>query len=146
MKIVFGLCGLAVVGGIIHHLFGGFRPFVHPVAALLVVGSTILLSLAHYSPGAVVNALKNALGQGPIAHGDAAKHAAVLSSARTFAIATGAVGFVLGIIHLMGNLRDPSRLGAGVAFTLMATLYALILSEFFLAPLINRLGARTEVP
>ena len=75
---------------------------------------------------------------------DGKRNIAVLSSCRMIALATGGLGFILGLVEVMRHLDDPSKLGAGIAVALIATLYALILSEFFLGPLINRVQCHIE--
>ena len=144
MKIIFGLCGLALFFLITNSLEMGAQTFIQAPSALLVVGATVLFSLANHSFGEIVDAFTKALCSKRVDREDAVKQKAVIRSARTFAITAGALGFVLGTISVMQNLADPTKLGAGVAFAFLATFYALILSEFFLAPLINRLEARAE--
>jgi hypothetical protein len=61
------------------------------------------------------------------------------------ALASGALGFTLGLIHVMQNLDDPSKLGAGLAVAMVSCIYGLLISEFTVSPMINRLCARASL-
>ncbi len=53
----------------------------------------------------------------------------------------GIVGAVLGLIQVMGNLSDPSRLGAGIAVAFVATIYGVAFANLFFLPVANKLRA-----
>jgi chemotaxis protein MotA len=43
----------------------------------------------------------------------------------------GILGAVLGLIHVMENLSDPSKLGAGIAVAFVATVYGVGSANLF---------------
>jgi chemotaxis protein MotA len=47
----------------------------------------------------------------------------VWDSAAGYSPTIGIMGAVLGLIHVMENLGDPTRLGAGIATAFVATIY-----------------------
>ena len=51
----------------------------------------------------------------------------------------GIIGAVMGLIHVMQNLADPSRLGEGIATAFVATIYGVGLANLFLLPIANKL-------
>jgi chemotaxis protein MotA len=51
----------------------------------------------------------------------------------------GIIGAVLGLIHVMGNLTDPSKLGAGIAVAFVATIYGLVLANIVCLPMAGKL-------
>ena len=51
----------------------------------------------------------------------------------------GIIGAVMGLIHVMGNLADPSALGSGIAVAFVATIYGVALANLFLLPIANKL-------
>ena len=53
----------------------------------------------------------------------------------------GIIGAVMGLIHVMQNLSDPSRLGSGIATAFVATIYGVGLANLFLLPMANKLKA-----
>lgn len=53
----------------------------------------------------------------------------------------GILGAVLGLIHVMQNLSDPSALGAGIAVAFVATIYGVGFANLFFLPIANKLKA-----
>lgn len=51
----------------------------------------------------------------------------------------GIIGAVMGLIHVMNNLADPSKLGSGIAVAFVATIYGVGLANLFLLPIANKL-------
>ena len=51
----------------------------------------------------------------------------------------GIIGAVMGLIHVMGNLADPSALGAGIAVAFVATIYGVALANLFFLPFASKL-------
>lgn len=53
----------------------------------------------------------------------------------------GILGAVMGLIHVMENLSDPSKLGAGIAVAFVATIYGVGLANLVFLPMANKLKA-----
>jgi len=51
----------------------------------------------------------------------------------------GIIGAVMGLIHVMGNLADPSKLGPGIATAFVATIYGVSLANMLFLPVANKL-------
>ena len=51
----------------------------------------------------------------------------------------GIIGAVMGLIHVMGNLADPSKLGSGIAVAFIATIYGVALANLLFLPTANKL-------
>jgi len=51
----------------------------------------------------------------------------------------GIIGAVLGLIQVMQNLSDPSKLGAGIAVAFVATIYGLFAANLVMLPFASRL-------
>lgn len=56
----------------------------------------------------------------------------------------GMVGTVMGLIQMLQQLQDPSKIGPNMALGLTATFYGLILNNFAITPIVAKLGNRTE--
>jgi len=56
----------------------------------------------------------------------------------------GIIGAVLGLIHVMGNLADPSSLGAGIAVAFIATIYGVALANLLFLPIGSKLKSIIE--
>ena len=51
----------------------------------------------------------------------------------------GIIGAVMGLIHVMGNLADPSQLGNGIAVAFVATIYGVAIANLFLLPVAGKI-------
>lgn len=58
-----------------------------------------------------------------------------------YAPTIGIIGAVMGLIHVMENLADPSKLGSGIAVAFVATIYGVGLANLFFLPMANKLKA-----
>lgn len=67
--------------------------------------------------------------------------AKVWEAAGGYSPTIGILGAVLGLIHVMENLSDPSKLGAGVAVAFVSTIYGVGLANLFFLPISNKLKA-----
>ena len=61
------------------------------------------------------------------------------NAAGGYAPTIGIIGAILGLIHVMGNLTDPSKLGAGIAVAFVATIYGLVLANIICLPVAGKL-------
>jgi len=71
-------------------------------------------------------------------HRQAAK---IWEAAGGYAPTVGILGAVLGLIHVMENLSDPSKLGAGIAVAFVATIYGVGSANLLFLPIANKLKA-----
>lgn len=51
----------------------------------------------------------------------------------------GIIGAVLGLMHVMQNLGEPSKLGSGIAVAFVATIYGVAFANLFFLPVANKL-------
>ena len=58
-----------------------------------------------------------------------------------YAPTLGIIGAVLGLIHVMGNLSDPSALGGGIAVAFVATIYGLMGANVIFLPICSKMAA-----
>jgi len=67
--------------------------------------------------------------------------ARVFESAGGYAPTIGILGAVMGLIHVMENLSDPSKLGAGIAVAFVSTVYGVGSANLILLPIGTKLRA-----
>lgn len=67
------------------------------------------------------------------------KGSKVFESAGAYSPTLGIIGAVLGLIQVMQNLSDPSKLGAGIAVAFVATIYGLFAANLVLLPISSRM-------
>ncbi|KAF0188368.1 MAG: chemotaxis protein [Desulfobulbaceae bacterium] len=65
--------------------------------------------------------------------------AEVFEAGGGFSPTVGIIGAVFGLIHVMGNLNDPSKLGPGIAVAFVATIYGLVIANIFCLPAATKL-------
>lgn len=65
--------------------------------------------------------------------------AKVLESGGGFAPTVGILGAVLGLIAVMQNLSDPSKLGSGIAVAFVATVYGVGSANLLFLPMANKI-------
>lgn len=68
--------------------------------------------------------------------------ARVWSDAGGFSPTIGIIGAVLGLIHVMNNLTDTSKLGTGIAVAFVATIYGVASANLIFLPIASKLKKR----
>jgi chemotaxis protein MotA len=65
----------------------------------------------------------------------------VWESAAGYAPTIGIIGAVLGLVHVMQTLGEPSKLGGGIAVAFVSTIYGVGLANLVFLPVANKLKA-----
>jgi chemotaxis protein MotA len=68
-----------------------------------------------------------------------ARGVGVLRRAAEVSPAMGLIGTLVGLVQMLGNLDDPTRIGPSMAVALLTTFYGAILSNVVFAPLASKL-------
>ncbi len=102
-------------------------PFVRKGLQMLVDGT---------DPEKIRSTLEEELGA--LEHHDI-QAAKVYESSGGYSPTVGILGAVLGLIHVMENLADPSKLGEGIATSFVATVYGVGSANLFFLPVSNKL-------
>jgi chemotaxis protein MotA len=71
--------------------------------------------------------------------------AKVFESMGGYAPTIGILGAVLGLIHVMENLNDPSKLGGGIATAFVATVYGVGSANLIFLPFANKIKRKLAV-
>lgn len=72
------------------------------------------------------------------------KASKVYESAGAYSPTFGIIGAVMGLIQVMQNLSDPSKLGAGIAVAFVATVYGLFFANLVVIPISTRIKANFQ--
>lgn len=76
---------------------------------------------------------------------DHSKHSVEFyEAAGGFSPTIGIIGAVLGLIHVMSNLSDTSKLGGGIAVAFVATIYGLMVANIVCLPIGTKLKIRMK--
>lgn len=108
-------------------LMGEKDPFVKRALQMLVDGA---------EPEAIRHTMDLEIGAYEEKHRAAAK---IWESAGGYAPTIGILGAVMGLIHVMENLTDPSKLGSGIAVAFVATIYGVGSANLLFLPIGNKL-------
>ncbi|MDD2720963.1 MAG: flagellar motor protein [Gallionella sp.] len=65
--------------------------------------------------------------------------ARVWEAAAGYSPTVGIIGAVMGLMHVMQNLSEPSKLGAGIAVAFVATIYGVAFANLLFLPVANKL-------
>lgn len=65
--------------------------------------------------------------------------ARVWEAAAGYSPTIGIIGAVLGLMHVMQNLAEPSKLGGGIAVAFVATIYGVAFANLLFLPVSNKL-------
>ena len=68
----------------------------------------------------------------------------VYESLGGYAPTVGILGAVLGLIHVMENLADPSKLGGGIAVAFVATVYGVGAANLFFLPMGGKIKMKAK--
>ena len=68
----------------------------------------------------------------------------IFKAAGGYAPTIGILGAVLGLIHVMENLSDPSKLGAGIAVAFVATVYGVGSANLLFLPIATKMEVRNR--
>lgn len=68
----------------------------------------------------------------------------LLDSMGRYAPAFGMIGTLVGLVAMLSNMDDPSKIGAGMAAALLTTLYGALLANVVFLPLADKLALRSS--
>lgn len=117
--------------------------FIDIPSLIIVLGCTTLFTCAHHSATHVLTALVAALSSRSLTPHESLHHQRVLSTARLLAASSGVVGTMIGLVQMLANMDNPSKIGPAMAVALLCTFYGIVLAEICLAPLVHRLRSQT---
>ena len=106
------------------------------VEAELEADPYLLKAMQMAADGAKAGQIDIVLAKEAELHGDRAEFtASALRKASEIAPAMGLIGTLVGLVQMLAQLDDPSRIGPAMALALLTTFYGAILGTIILAPL-----------
>ena len=142
MKVFFALLGAALLLAAV--LMGSsLGAFINLPSMLVVIAGMICFSLAHHDAGAIRDALRHALSNDPSPN--VQKDISVLATLRKTTYGSGVAGTLIGLVQMLQNLDDPKSIGPAMAVAILTALYAVLIVEFLIDPLTNRILSRADV-
>lgn len=68
----------------------------------------------------------------------------MLEAMGKYAPAFGMIGTLIGLVAMLANMDDPSKIGAGMAAALITTLYGTLLANIVFLPMADKLASRSS--
>lgn len=69
---------------------------------------------------------------------------AIFDSFGRYAPAFGMIGTLVGLVIMLMNMDDPSKIGPGMAMALLTTMYGSMFANMFALPIADKLGMRND--
>lgn len=69
---------------------------------------------------------------------------AIFDALGRYAPAFGMIGTLVGLVIMLMNMDDPSKIGPGMAIALLTTLYGSMFANMFALPIADKLGMRND--
>lgn len=115
---------------------GSAHAFLDPGSLLFVVGILVGGLWACFGPRAVTRAILVSSIRAPDGDTKQLRTAiSVMRRAYSLAWGSGILGLLVGMVIMLRNLDDPSKIGPGMAISLLTLLYGAALAELFFGPL-----------
>ena len=142
MKVLFTLLGTGLF--LVAVLMGSsITAFINLPSILIVTGGMICFSLAHHDASAIRDAVRHALGNEPSPN--VQKDISVLATLRKTTYGSGVAGTLIGLVQMLQNLDDPKSIGPAMAVAILTVLYSVLIVEFLIDPLTNRILSRLDI-
>lgn len=100
------------------------------------LAQALQLAIDGLEPKILVETMENQMG---VLDEDADFHVKVWEAAGGYAPTIGILAAVLGLIHVMSNLNDPSKLGGGIATAFVGTIYGVGLANLICLPFSSKI-------
>ncbi len=69
----------------------------------------------------------------------------IFATMATFAPAMGLIGTLIGLVQMLQNLNDPSKIGPGMAVALLTTFYGAVMANMLFLPISGKLKKRSSI-
>ena len=112
--------------------------FIDTTSLMLIILLPLFFTMAFHGPTGLLKAVHISLSAAKLDE-QATPHEHTLSTLRVTTSASGVVGSLIGFVSMLAQMDDPSKIGPAMAVSLLTALYAVIISELLIAPMINRL-------
>ncbi len=142
MKALFAILGSALIAAAML-MEGSFSAFISLPSLLIVISGMCCFSLAHHSFSDIKQAFQHALSDS--ASPNLQKDLSVIATVRKTTYGSGIAGTLIGLIQMLQNLDDPSRIGPAMAVAILTAFYSVLLVEFLIDPMANRILSRAAV-
>ena len=125
---------------------GALQGFIDVPSLVIVLGGMSCATVGSFPINIIGDAILDALGGA--ATGDeerVLRSHHVFSKMGDFAVASGLMGTVIGLVNMLANLDDPTVIGPAMAVALLTIFYGVVLGEFVCRTLANSCLSKDNV-
>lgn len=128
--------GIAILVGVVVLVFGmSGRLWDFPSFLMVTLGT---VSMCLFAFGGGVRSVTRAFSATPDVQ-ELRTAIAVLMTARSFAVATGIAGTLVGLVIMLSRMDDPSKFGRGLSIAMLTQIYGILIAFGILTPLVGAL-------
>lgn len=106
---------------------------------LFVLIGPIFISLANFSIGEIIFAVRDVFAKGGSKTGSL-----VFKNLASYSLTFGVVGTLIGLVAMLAQMEDPAQIRAKMAVCLITTLYGLLLAQCVYIPLAKLIENKVE--
>jgi len=121
-----------IVGGMI--MSGGVAQFLDPPSAFIVIIPTLGTLLVGFK-GSFLSSF-SAIWEGDIDNGELDSAIAFWKAVKRCTIGYGCIGFMIGLVAMLGSLDDVSSIGPFMAVGLISIMYGIIVAYIIAEPMV----------
>ena len=123
----------------------GLAAFIDGSSLLLVVGVLFSCTLWSFPFKDIQSACIHALFESEPTEPEIVKSSHIFEEMSEYAVASGLIGTLIGVIKILRNIDDPTTLGPAIAISLLTLFYGTVLSQFVFRSMRNRLLGKSPV-
>ena len=139
---ILGFILLVVIGAVGLSAGVGLDPYIDVgsvIITVVVTPAALVMSYGSAAFSAIVTVFTCSAGKE-----DVRLAIAVFTRGKSYALASGALGTLIGLVIMLKNLDDVSAVGPGLALSLLTLVYGIVLAYLVLGPVVGSLKRRTE--
>ena len=119
--------------------------FINTPTMLIILGGVCCGTLASHPVGIIGNAFRDVFSSNIETEERALQGHQVFSSMSEYAIASGLLGMMIGLISLLSNMDDPYAIGPAMGIALLNPFYGLLVGIFFFRPLAKQCLSKKNI-
>ena len=118
--------------------------FIHAPSTMLVVLTSLLLTLSSFSPSEIADSFCLGFKKDGTDPAKLRKGILFFDTLRNYVILSGLTGVFIGLIAMLAEINDTSKIGLAMSMTLLAFLYAVVFLLIVVVPFRTGLKKRLD--
>ena len=137
MKILFSVCCVVALVLVPFSNLGPMSIVFDLQSMLLALVLTAAASTWSFEPASILEAVRAGTSTAPISPEQGARYSQILLRMSSISILAGVTGTLVGFVHMLMDMSDPTAIGPATAIGLLSIVYGVMFSELFFRPWSN---------